>query len=187
LWKVGNDPRNFTNTDFALNFYQFIGTVNINFTGRKTPNPQCFPGDSGVYSGSKKITLVEQFDRANLTKSPLLGRYKGAFTNRPTDSFIVRIEYFDSAKYDVTVTGTKNFYWVSNFPKNFRDTTSSSGLAYPELSYGQETDMGYKCMRFGSGGSITSGLSVGELKNNMLIIYYRHPDTGRSLWQGVRQ
>jgi hypothetical protein len=168
-WKIGTDPRNFANADFSLPFYMFTGTVDVNFTGRNMPNTQCFPADSGVYRGSKKLTLVEQFNRATLTLSPLIGRYRGAFTNTPADTFTVRIEYFDSAKYDVSMLGVRNFYWVSNFPKNYIDSTSNIAAAYPELRRGQRTEMGYKCAQFGDGGS--EGRNFLELRGDTIKIF----------------
>jgi hypothetical protein len=176
-WKIGADPRDFTSADFNLVFYQFTGTIDVRFTGRSTPNTQCFPADSGVYSATKKLTLVEQFDRATLTRSPLLGRYRGAFTDTPTDTFTLRFEYFDSAKYDPSVTGNKNFYWVSNFPKGYNNLTNT-GSYYPELKNGQPVEMGYKCAQFGGGGT-GEGQNFVELRGDTLKIYSRFNNVRR--------
>ncbi|RYY00514.1 MAG: hypothetical protein EOO53_21760 [Gammaproteobacteria bacterium] len=149
LWKIGSDPREFSSSDFSLSFHNFLGTIDVHFVSRATPNTQCFPQDSGIYRGIKKLTIVEQVEKSILTISPLVGRYRGAFTNSPNDTFTVRVDYFDSSKYDISIVGSKNFYYISNFPKGFRDTTSEKARQYPELSYGQMPEMGYKSCQFG--------------------------------------
>jgi hypothetical protein len=146
-WKIGSDPRTWTDPEFSLSFVTVLGTVPINFNGRKTPNRQCFPGDSGMYTSSKELTMVEQVEKPYVTISPLVGSYKGYFTDNPADTFTVRMEYFDSAKYDASVTGSKNFYWFSNMPKGFISTTNAA-FAYPELKNGFSIEMGYKCFVF---------------------------------------
>lgn len=145
-WTVGNDPRSFTKPSFNLLFTDALVTIPVRFTGYKKPATACFPGDMGVYAGEKRLTSVEQFERAILTKSPMIGRYKGAYIDAPSDTFTVRIEYFDSAKYNTSVTGAKNFYWISNFPKGYRDSTSSTALRYPELTEGIRVNMGFKAL-----------------------------------------
>lgn len=186
LWKIGSDPRDFTSADFNLSFINFLGTLNVNFTGKATPNTQCFPADNGVYAGMKQLTVVEQFEKPILTLSPMIGRYRGAFTDKPSDTFTVRIEYFDSTKYDVSLTGAKNFYWISNIPKGFRDTTSEKARQYPELSYGQYPEMGYKSLQFGIGSNIQSGRGFANLINDSLKIYYYNQLTGRKMFIGKR-
>ncbi len=168
LWKVGNDPRDFTTKDFSLVFYNYMGTIPVNFTGKATPNTLCFPNDNGTYLGSKQLTLVEQFDRNTLTLSPLIGIYKGSFTDNTSFIFSTEVKYYDSLKY-ISTTGRENFYYINNFPYGFRDTTSNAGIIYKELSYGLEIEMGYKCAQFGYGG-ILDGKNFAELKTDTLII-----------------
>jgi hypothetical protein len=186
LWKIGNDPRDFKSANFTLSFVNSLETITVNFTGWSTPNTQCFPDDKGVYNGIKQLTIVEQFDKPNVTLSPLVGRYRGAFTNTPNDTFTLRINYFDSVKYDVTMTGSKNFYWISNIPKNYKDSTSSTSYAYPELRSGQPVEMGYKCLQFGSGSNSSTGRGYAELVLDTLKIYYHNQLTGRKIFLGKR-
>lgn len=182
-WKVGDDPREFTSDNFSLIFYPFVGSIEVAFVGRNEPNPNCFPGDSGVYHGLKKLTIVEQVDRSSLTISPLVGYYRGAYNNNPLDSFTVRIEYFDSAKYS-PVLGMRNFYWISNMPQGFENSTDAR--IFPELRNGMDLEMGYKCFSFGNSGSIASGQGLGELINGSLKIYCNHPLTGRKIFIAKR-
>jgi len=185
-WNIGSDPRDFTQANFNLSFHNFLGTLDINFTGRAKPNTQCFPADNGIYSGTKQLTVLEQFEKPFLTISPMVGRYKGAFTNSPNDTFTISIEYFDSSKYDVTITGGKNFYRINNIPKGFRDTTSEPARQYPELSYGQRPKMGYKSLQFGDGSDIQRGKGFANLINDTLKVYYFNPLTGRQIFIGNR-
>ena len=146
-WKVGSDPRIWTTPEFTLSFYTELGTLPVTFTGTRQPNKVCFPNDNGTYTSSKHFTLVEQVQKPFVTISPLVGRYKGYFTDNPADTFTVRMEYFDSAKYDVSITGSKNFYWFSNMTKGFVSTTNAA-FAYPELKNGFSIEMGYKSFVF---------------------------------------
>jgi len=180
-WKLGADPRNWNKPDFSLSFVDALGTIPINFAGKKKPNIQCFPQDSGIYTSSQKLTVVEQVEKPYLTISPLVGRYKGYFTNDPTDTFITRIDYFDSLKYEIAVTGSKNFYWISNIPKGF---ISTLGWSYPELKNGQPIEMGYKCFQFGTGSSTIQGR--GWLTSDTLNISYGNNIVGRKKFIGKK-
>lgn len=180
-WQLGADPRNFTNPIFSLSFSTALGDVPISFTGRKTPDPYCFPGDNGNYTSVKTLTVLEQADHPDVTISPLAGRYKGYFTNAPNDTFTVRMNYFDSAKYDVSVTGSKNFYWLSNIPDGY---VSSLGWSYPELKNGHPVEMGYKCFQFGSSTDMIQGR--GWLSHDTLFISYGNDIVGRKKFIGKK-
>lgn len=180
-WKLGSDPRNWSSPDFSLSLINALGTISINFTGKKMANSQCFPQDNGTYKTSQNLTVVEQVEKPYLTISPLVGRYQGYFTDNPADTFTTRIDYFDSSKYEIAVTGSKNFYWISNMPKGF---ISTLGWSYPELKYGQPIDMGYKCFQFGSGSSIIQGR--GWLSHDTLNISYGNDIVGRKKFIGKK-
>jgi hypothetical protein len=182
-WKLGSDPRTFTQQEFTLSFFNTIGTLPVVFTGRKTPNTICFPGDNGSYSTTQNLTIVEQLDKPNVTISPLVGRYKGYFTDNPSDTFTTRIEYFDSTKYDIALTGSKNFYWLSNIPKGFQGTTSAA-FVYPELKQGLSVEMGYKCLVFGTGSSNVQG--KGWLSHDTLFINYGNAINSRKKFIGKK-
>ncbi len=170
-WQLGTDPRIRTLPSFDLSFYGTLGTVPITFSGNKQADTICFPRDNGVYSATRNVTLVEQVDKSVITLSPLRGKYFGAFTDMPTDTFTIRIDYFDSLKYNTGITGSKNFYWLSNFPKGFQGT-STPAVVYPELNYGRDIEMGYKCFIAGSNGEMPLGKIRGVLskKYDSLII-----------------
>jgi hypothetical protein len=180
-WKIGSDPRLWSDSSFSLSFINDLGTIPVNFSGMKTPDTRCFPDDNGTYISSERLTLVEQVDKSTLTLSPLIGSYDGYFTDDPTDIFRVQLEYFDSTKYDISVTGTKNFYWLSNLPKGF---SSSLGLPYPELNKGYSLEMGYKCFVFGSGSSMVQG--KGWLSHDTLYVNYGSTLAGRRKFIGKK-
>jgi hypothetical protein len=177
-WRLGSDPRIWTSPEFSLSFYSALGTIPINFNAKRTANMVCFPGDNGVYASTKNLTMVEQVEKPYVTISPLVGRYKGYFTDNPSDTFTVRMEYFDSTKYDVGITGSKNFYWFSNFPKGF---ISMLGWSYAELKNGYSIEMGYKCFVFQIGPS-----GKGWLSNDTLYINYGNAYEGRRKFIGKK-
>jgi hypothetical protein len=186
-WKVGNNPGTFDTPKFEFKFTNILGTIEVNLNAKAVPNQTCFPNDDGVYSGKKSLTIVEKFDKDSLTISPMVGRYKGAFIESSTDTFSVTINYFDSAKYNPSFTGTKNFYWISNIPKGYQDLTSLQSQYYPELRNGMGTIMGYKCLQFGDLGDGKKGEGHAELKHDTLVIYYLNALTGRYTFIGKRQ
>lgn len=181
FWKLGKDTRVWTSPGFALNFSTASGAIKINFSGKKTPNTVCFPRDSGLYSSSQVLNLVEQQDRASLTISPLKGRYFGYFTDNPSDTFTMRIDYFDSSKYNTSITGSRNFYWISNIPKGY---ISLLGWPYPELQNGQPIYMGYKCFQFGTSSNAVQGR--GWLAHDSLFISYGNNLVGRKKFVGKK-
>ncbi|MBY0477902.1 MAG: hypothetical protein K2Q24_09680 [Chitinophagaceae bacterium] len=183
VWKLGADPRVWTDSTFSLSFINELGQLSVNFVGKKSPNTLCFPNDNGTYSTAKNLTMVEQVEKPYVTISPLVGKYMGYFTDNPSDTFTVRMEYFDSTKYDASITGAKNFYWFSNMPKGFAGTTSAS-YVYKELQNGLSVEMGYKCFVFGTGSSIVQG--KGWLANDTLFIIYGNDLVGRKKFIGKK-
>lgn len=184
-WSIGNDPRNFTKNNFTLAFFNDLATIPVSFQGEGIANTLCFPTDDGKFSGTKAITTVEQFDRNFNTISPTVGNYKGIFIDKPNDSFIVRINYFDSSKYDLALTGSRNFYWISNIPNGFVDSTTDRSRLYPELRNGTSLEMGYKSFVFKLFGSkCTQG--KGWLAGTALQIIYGDDYCGTRIFRGVK-
>ena len=181
-WKLGTDPRTWTDSDFLLSFYGTLGNIPVSFEGFTTPHPNCFPGDNGIYRSTQTFTLVEAYEKPNLTLSPLIGKYRGGFTDTPDETFTVRIEYFDSAKYEISTTGSKNFYWFSNMPDGFTSQTNAA-YTYPELRHGMGIDIGYKSFTFHS-----SDINEGRawLSNDTLYISYGNAFVGRRKFIGKK-
>jgi hypothetical protein len=180
-WSIDTNPITWTGNNVSFNFSGSLGDILIKFKGVTQVTNPCNTLDSSIFFNTRKITILEQSDRSILTISPLVGKYKGSFNDIPLDSFIVKIEYFDSTKYDVGVTGSRNFYWISNIPNGY---TSLLGWAYPELKNGQPVEMGYKCFRFGSSSNAIQGR--GWLNNDTLQINYGNDLNGRKKFKGKK-
>ena len=88
-WRVGNDPRVFTQKSFGLGFNtaNLYGTVPVRLIARRPPNLACFAKDDGVDTLTKSLTIVPYA----LATSPILGRFRGANLDAPADTFTVRI------------------------------------------------------------------------------------------------
>lgn len=184
-WKIGSDPRTFTQSSFSLGFPISPSTLTVNFAAWRLPAGSCFANDSGKYNATQPLTFAEQFDRATLTVSPLRGSYRGAFTDNPSDIFTVQVLYLDSAKYSPSITGARNFYWLNNIPNGYVDNTSAPAMAYPELRFGHRLEMGYKSFVFGaSGSSCVQG--KGWLSHDTLYINYGNTVCGRKQFIGKR-
>ena len=174
-WNIGSDPRIFKEARFVYASGRFtgipVGQLEIKLTAYKAPNVKCYPDDKGIYSASKTLTIVDAYTKGSLTKSPLLGHYHGYNTDNPLDTFTVRIEYFDSAKYDLTHFGRQNFYWISNLPKGYFWDGGDQTIYSPELQHGNEIAyMGFKC--FGALDGPTCGSGYGYLSHDSLIMDY---------------
>lgn len=183
-WKIGNDPALFSQPQFALSLQAALGPVTVQFSGNDPQTRACFPLLNGWVTGAKTITVLEQLEKPLLTLSPLTGRYRGAFTTTPADTFTVTIAYLDSAKYDAQITGSKNFYWLINMPNGFTGTTPAA-TAYPELKHGMAAEMGYKCFAFGaSASSLVQGR--GWLLHDTLFINYGNHLSGIKKFIGKR-
>ncbi|TAD81910.1 MAG: hypothetical protein EAY75_16995 [Bacteroidetes bacterium] len=148
-WKVGNDPREFEGPNFGLLFPEkYSETISVSFKGTAKPNSLCFPNDKGTYKATKKLTVVEQFDRATLTVSSMVGSYVGSYTDAPNDKWTVSLKYFDSAnKYSPSLTGVRNFYRLFNFPR-VNPNTSGEVKQYPELENSISIEMGFKSFSY---------------------------------------
>ena len=183
-WQVGTDTRTFDQETFQLYFFDDESNKDI-YLGFKgidhSPDTTCFPEDDGIYEGESLFRLVEKDARTGVhTVSPLVGHYQVAPVDDPLDTFTVRLEFFDSAKYNSSYTGSKNFYYFSNFPNGYIDSTSDKQAAYPELAYGKTAAMGYRS--FNSSVPPTGLELVGWLGENRDSLYLRE-DLG--FWSGI--
>lgn len=185
-WKVGNDPREFERFNFGLLFPEkYSETISISFKGTAKPNTLCFSNDSGIYRATKKLTVVEQFDRATLTVSPLVGNYYGGYTDAPNVKWMVSFKYYDSAnKYNPSLTSLRNFYRLHNFPEYVeRYNTSAEIYVYPELKNSIPIEMGFKCFAYNHG---SDWYGRAWLKNDTLTILAGEKPRVRK-FVGIRQ
>lgn len=88
VWQVGSDPRTYTANPFKLNFPTAVGTVRIRLVGTR-PVDACRPGDRGVDTLTQLLTVVP-FNYRH-PHAAVEGRFAGATTAAPLDTFTVRI------------------------------------------------------------------------------------------------
>jgi hypothetical protein len=143
-WKVGDDPRSFNSERFSLTFNDPAPTFSITFSVKGQTDPACYPSDDGKDSKVLNLTILP---RDSTAKTPLIGKYSGYVEGKPLDTFTVSVDFRNDKRY-WSAFGPAPFYTLSNFPKGFRDTTSSIGTIYPELSYGFACDWGYRALYF---------------------------------------
>ncbi len=141
-WKIGYDTSTFNSKKFTLRFEYPLPAINVNLFVSNNPNAQCFPNDDGMDTAINSLTILP---RDSTAKSPLIGDYLGYIEGRQSDTFTVRINFWNDKKYN-PVLGPQPFYTISNFPKGYRDTTSSIGTRFKELSYGYVCDWGYRAL-----------------------------------------
>jgi len=88
LWKIGSDPRSFTQKKFSLYFPETVsGAFSVQLIAHRPPNLRCFPKDDGVDTLTQVLTLVPRF----LYPSPVYGKYLGSNTDAPRDTFTIRV------------------------------------------------------------------------------------------------
>lgn len=142
IWQIGADSRMFNQQTFSLRFPEPTTTVQVSFTADIPQNKVCFPDESRSVTVKRDLTILP---RDNFAKTPLVGTYLGAVVGKPLDTFLVSIQFWSDSKYHM-YTGPQPFCTISNFPKDYRDTISSLGRRFSELSYGYLCDWGYKAL-----------------------------------------
>jgi hypothetical protein len=105
-WKIGDDPRTFTQEKFTLNFYDPLPQINVFFSASGIPNKECFQNDSGSDSSIKHLTILPRDSNA---KTELIGDYLGYVEGKPTDTFTVSIKFYSDSKY-YPLFGLQPFY-----------------------------------------------------------------------------
>lgn len=91
-WKVGSDTNIRYGKSFLIQFTKPFGTIPVTLIGTRKPRPECLPGDDGVDTFTKGITIVDW------KASPLKGKYQGFYQSNPADIFTIEI------KFDHTIT-----------------------------------------------------------------------------------
>jgi hypothetical protein len=95
-WKIGTDPRVFTQKEFKLDFGAF-NTIDVTLIITKDIDPLCAGTDDGVDTIRKVFTVLP------IEKSLAYGVYNGFLTDNPLDTFNFTLAYFpteDFANYD---------------------------------------------------------------------------------------
>jgi len=179
-------------TNLDQRAFDDTGHYNIQFTGVYR-NPCTNVTDQKQLS--KQIVIYDKQNAAKRKTSPFVGEYLGYTEGNPVDTFRIKIDFFNKEDYPswsywATHSQTP-FYWISNFPKGFRNTTSD-GLNYPELSSGYQPYMTYKNFCLTDGYIIAADNTAHNIKayssltnRDSLVINYSILDT--SLYNQTHQ
>ena len=112
-WKIGLDPRVFTQRKFQL-YFDSPTTLEVRMIGYRQPKLDCYPNDDGVDTVSKHLVVVQRWE------SLIPGDYEGHFLLEPDSTFVFSI-LKDSITTDI---------WVNEFPKGCFKNRDNGGLAW---------------------------------------------------------
>lgn len=132
-WQVGAS----TTTRSAQNFSLFFdnaakGPIRVRLIARRPPSTACFPHDDGVDTLTRVLTLVPFKDYKAPTRdprAPIYGKFQGATTDAPRDTFTVRIYQGANYFYPKDSTAPPTDY-VSNLPKSCSRLNFDNYLAW---------------------------------------------------------
>ncbi|MBX2930078.1 MAG: hypothetical protein KF852_19760 [Saprospiraceae bacterium] len=95
-WKIGDDPRVFTDSLFFLIFDNVSGWINFTLTTYNDNfDSLCFPGDSGKVTVQKAYYFNHYTDNSHsgtLAQYPIFGEYLGHDEGSPSDTFRVTLD-----------------------------------------------------------------------------------------------
>lgn len=98
-WKIGDDPRVFTDTMFFLIFENVSGWVNFSLTTyNDKADSTCFTGDIGKKTLNKAYYFkryTASTDEEYIAPYPIFGTYLGANEGSPQDTFRVTIHWIN--------------------------------------------------------------------------------------------
>ncbi len=96
-WTIGEDPRVFHDSLFALNFYGTEGRLNVTLTTRLyEPSSLCFPEDTGMTTLTKSIYIKRRdFDNEQW---PINGVFRGADEDTPDSIYTVSFTDLESQR-----------------------------------------------------------------------------------------
>ncbi|MBX7206183.1 MAG: hypothetical protein K1X81_12235 [Bacteroidia bacterium] len=98
-WKIGSDTNYRKGKSFSIYFDKPYGTIAVTLIGTRKPKPYCLPGDDGVDTFTKSITIVD------FKATVLDGSYRGSFIHNPSETFDIQIAHDDEMQ---SKTGS---YW----------------------------------------------------------------------------
>ena len=153
-WKVGLDPREFTENQFSLRF-EDSGSVEIRLIVFRAPNLECIPNDDGIDTLEKQLVIVPK------EESLLIGEFEGYFLSEPDSLFTMKIETY--------INGT---VWTPEFPKGcVKDPYHEGAIKWVSYRRAFNDDEHAHCQ-----GEIP--YLWGEYLNDTLKIEYEYLSTG---------
>jgi hypothetical protein len=137
-WKIGSDPRTFTQRSFTIEFDNIRGAIPVRLIVKKTVNKSCFPYDDGI------DTLTKTFYTGEV--GLVYGNFEGYVASKPTEIFTI------STLFQPQI----GFAFVSNLPNGCpRDAYDATKLSY----YGN-----YRKIVFGTTPNLTRVGSPDEVR-----------------------
>lgn len=176
-WKVGNDARVFDKRKFSLYFYEKdAGKYPVRLIARRPANTRCFSKDDGVDTLTKVLTILPN----RTLRAPVLGKFLGANTDAPNDTFTIRVFLAPNRFYpnDPTV---EPFTYLRNLSK---------GCQSPYFDVGQT----WRAINFNYGGSefgchTESGTGYLTTRDSIRVNYDRfepYPQVKKHVFLGKR-
>lgn len=167
-WKLSGDDRTWTTKSFKLQFYKFIGNVDVRLiVKRKTVNKQCTPDDDGIDTVTRRLTVVRI--------PAIAGTYRGVNVENPQDTFTVMIR-----------DNRRDWYEIVNVNKGCYDTTSASqfyltiGNKYIVFSCFSSSNMRPTCWDPRGTAQLYPG-------NNHVVISYSVTDPTNPKWDVLKR
>ena len=149
-WTIGNDPTVFKDSVFTLEFNQAVGTIPVRLIARRALNTACFPHDDGVDTLTKVLTIVPLDPTA--PRPALLGKFNGATTDAPADTFTVRV--FTAPKPSVP---TDIELHLQNLNKGCLGTAIDVAGGYRSVVFSQGNFAGDGCKKVAGVGFLDPG------------------------------
>lgn len=173
-WKIGTDPRTFTDNQVVLTFEDAESIVDVQLAVEEKGPIYCITDEGEKLSYSRQIVVFPS------NKSLMAGSYQGALESNPVDTFTVRI----SAHPD-PFGGSIYTYNIHNIPKGCEDI-------YDKM----ENFAGYASLRFNAAGvpapscQIVTGYAYLEANRRDIVIPFAvdEPGIGRKsyIFKGTR-
>lgn len=131
VWQIGTDPRVYTQKDVDVTFpASAVGTVTIRCTGTRPVNRVCFPNDDGVDTMTKVLTVMPL--NPSVPHAAIEGKFLGATTDAPRDTFTVRIFVGPDLLYP-----TQPALFLVNLNKGCPGTSIDISAGYQGLVFNQ--------------------------------------------------
>lgn len=90
-WRVGSDPRTFTDSVFFLNFEDVEGILDVELSVTNDVLEGCFDGDSGMASLVKSVYLK---NIASWEDFPMKGKFRGSNVSEPDHVFTIEFHEY---------------------------------------------------------------------------------------------
>lgn len=87
-WTITGDPRHYATPRFSLEF-ELPTQVQVQLVAHRTPSPACVPGDKGIDTFYKSLTIVPA--SSGIPHTAIEGKYRGVTLDAPSDSFTIQI------------------------------------------------------------------------------------------------